>query len=69
MVKFWTPKVEEKKGRFAIFAGVSRLSKFFKSKEDAQNELDKNFSFYNYWGGSISVSVDNSPKKILEVSK
>ncbi len=52
--------IGEYRKRFYIVAGVSRLSKGFKTKEEAKTELDKKRSFYEYWSKSVSVSVENS---------
>ena len=47
--------------KYGIVAGNSILAKF-KTLERAQEDLKDNASFYEYWAGSVSVSVDNSAK-------
>jgi len=59
--------ISEYRKRFYISAGLSRLSKGFKSKEDANTELENNRSFYEYWSKSISVSVQNTTPIIRNI--
>ena len=54
-------KVSNKGNKFAIVAGASILAKF-KTVEQAQKSLESKRGFYQYWAGSVSVSVDNSKK-------
>jgi len=56
------------RNKFHIFAGKSKLtSKGYASKEAADQELKDNHSFYAYWAGSCSVSVENSEPKVIHV--
>ena len=61
------PELEVKlyRKKYGIFAGASRLSNLFKTEKEAQEELEANRSYYEYWQGSISVSVENSEKKVI----
>jgi hypothetical protein len=60
-------QVMEYRKRYYVCAGVSRLSKGYKTSEEAFAELEKNDSYYAYWAGSLSVSVENSPKKTIYI--
>ena len=51
--------------RFAICAGVSRLATFA-SFDLAAAHLAENLPFYRYWAGSVSVSVENTPARIIQ---
>ena len=51
--------------RYAICAGVSRLATFA-SFDLAAAHLAENLALYRYWAGSASVSVDNTPARIIE---
>lgn len=51
--------------QYAVYVGLVRLSKLFKTEEEAKANYEAKKSFYDYWAGSASVSVDNSPYKIL----
>jgi len=64
-----SPKLEVKlyRKRFVICAGVSRLSKLYKTSEEAFEELEKNDSYYAYWAGSLSVSIENSTPKVITI--
>lgn len=55
------------RGGFAIFAGASKLSKAFKTPELCQAEYDKNDTMYQYWAGSASVSIENTPPVITKL--
>ena len=59
-------KIGQTNGRkpFGIYAGVSKLASF-KTLEEAEKALEKNGDVYEYWAKSVSVSVDNSTKKII----
>jgi hypothetical protein len=62
------PALEIRKtGRaFRVFAGASRLSRSFKTRERAESWANENASFLAYWAGSASVSVDNAkPREVL----
>lgn len=54
-------QVSNRGNKFAIVAGNSILAKF-KTIDKAAKELEKNRELYEYWAGSVSVSVDNSKK-------
>ena len=60
-------QVSNRGNKFAIVAGNATLRKF-KTVEEAQKELNKNRSFYEYWAGSVSVAVDNSKKVFVVIS-
>ena len=60
-IKLNVAKVSNRGNKFAIVAGCSIIQKF-KTVEAAKKELKENSSFYEYWAGSISVSIDNSRK-------
>jgi hypothetical protein len=60
-IKLNVAKVSNRGNKFAIVAGCSIIRKF-KTVEAAKRELKENSSFYEYWAGSISVSIDNSRK-------
>lgn len=60
-------KVQNRGNKFGIVAGASVIRRF-KTVDQAQNELNNNRGFYEYWAGSASVAVDNSPKKFIYVS-
>lgn len=53
--------VKKYRGRFAVFAGDSRLSALFKNEDDAKNELNDNYELYKYWSNSAGVSLQNTP--------
>lgn len=56
---------EKRRGKkFGIYAGVSCLRRF-KTLEEAKKELEKNRSIYEFWAGSVSVSVQNSKPQIV----
>jgi len=50
--------------RFAIVAGKSILRKF-KTLNEAVAEFENNASFYQYWAGSASVSVENTAPVLI----
>lgn len=52
-------QVSNRGNKFAITAGKSILAKF-KTIEQAKSHLEAKREFYNYWAGSVSVSLDNS---------
>lgn len=58
-----TQSIEIKKyrGKFAIFAGKSRLASGFATAEKAQADWDNNQELYRYWAGSAGVSIENTP--------
>ena len=62
-------EVRKVKRSYAIFAGVSQLSRKFKTAELAQAELNNSASFYMLWAGSASVAVDNSDPSTWTVIK
>lgn len=68
-MKEYEIEVKEYRNRFYVFAGKSRLSIGYKLKEEAEKELKENSKLYKYWSGSISVSVENSEHKIIEVKR
>ena len=47
--------------KFGIFFGSACLAKF-KTEAQAIESLESKRSFYEYWSGSASVSVENSKK-------
>jgi len=57
------PALEVRKVRrsFCICAGASVLRRF-NTEAQAMAELRSSRSFYEYWAGSVSVSVDNAKK-------
>ena len=60
-------KTGNKLNSWAIFAGVSELSRPFKSIDLALDELKTNRSHYEYWAGSAGVSVENTTPVIIKV--
>ena len=54
-------QVSNRGNKFGIVAGGSIIQKF-KTVEEASKALKTKRSFYEYWAGSVSVSVDNSKK-------
>ena len=54
-------QVSNRGNKFAIVSGSSILAKF-KTVEQAKKSLENQRGFYEYWAGSVSVSVDNSKK-------
>lgn len=60
-----TASIKPYRKQFAIFVGLVRLSRLFKTEELAKAHYEKKKEFYDYWSGSASVSVDNSPKVTL----
>ena len=59
--KLQVAKVTNRGHKYAIIYGSKIIAKF-KPPELAKAALEKNGSFYEYWAGSVSVSIDNSPK-------
>lgn len=59
-------EVRPVRGGFAVFAGRVQLQKAMRTREAAQAHLEKNRSFYAYWAGSASVSVDNTPARVIQ---
>lgn len=57
-------EVKKVKRSWGIYAGKSLLGKF-KTEELARNKLISNRSFYEYWAGSCSVSVENTKPIII----
>lgn len=55
------------KNRFAVVMGSVIFTKF-KSLEAAKESLESKKSFYEYWAGSVSVSVDNSKKNYVKLA-
>lgn len=62
-------EIRKNRNKFYIFAGRSKLSNGYKTEFEAEKELEQNISLYRYWSGSISVSVENTEHKIIEVKK
>jgi hypothetical protein len=58
-------EVRGHRGWFAIYAGQSKLSKSYRSREAAEKELEESRSFYRYWAGSAVVSVENTEPVII----
>lgn len=54
-------EVRKIKRSFCICAGVSVLGRF-KTEDQALAELNSRRSFYEYWAGSMGVSVENSDR-------
>lgn len=52
--------VEKLRGRFYVMAGSSKLSQGFKTKIEAETDLEKNKELYNYWAKSATVGVQNT---------
>jgi len=51
--------------RVFLHAGKSRLSTGFTTEAAALAHLEKNRDFFAYWAGSASVSVDNTPARVI----
>ncbi len=62
-------EVKVYRNKFAIFSGKSRLSRLFKTEDLAKKELNNNSSFYEYWGGSAGVSVENSTPIVVDLTQ
>jgi hypothetical protein len=56
-----TKAIEIKKARgwYSIYSGAAKLSRGFRTEAQAEAELEKNRSFYQYWAGSASASYEN----------
>lgn len=61
------PAIEVRKARrgWAVCAGVSILGRGFKTREQAEAWAQENDRFLAYWAGSIGVSVENTPARII----
>ena len=61
------PSVEIRKARrgYAIYAGVSLLSRSFKTREQAERWAEDNAKFLACWAGSPSVSVENTQPRVI----
>lgn len=56
------------RGGFAIFAGKSKLSRTFKTVEDAQTEYHNQDTLYQFWAGSASTSIENAVPVVISLS-
>jgi len=52
-------EIKKVRGWWAVYAGVSKLSKGFRAESAAKKHLEDNRAFYSYWAGSGSVSYEN----------
>jgi hypothetical protein len=57
-------QVQNRGNKFGIVAGRAILARF-KTQEIAEKHLAENRSLYEYWSGSVSVSVQNSEKRVV----
>lgn len=62
-------EIKEFRNRYAVFAGVSRLSRLYKTVFEARNDLESNLELYKYYAGSASVSIENSSQKVIELNE
>lgn len=63
-MKTYNLEIKKIKAFWAIVAGVAVLAKF-KTESAATKALSDNRGFYQYWAGSISVSVQNSKTVVI----
>lgn len=55
-----------RKFKFGVYAKNVPITSH-KTEGEALNALDENRSFYEYWSGSASVSIDNSTKQNVSI--
>lgn len=58
------PEIKKINRSWCIVAGVSQLARF-RTEAAAKAAFEAKKSLWLYWAGSASVSVENSPKKII----
>ncbi|EOX5614666.1 hypothetical protein ACPSVN_004144 [Yersinia enterocolitica] len=61
-----TLEIKYHRRRWRIMVGCSCLGSF-RSEEAAQESLEKNRAFYEYWSGSASVQAENTAPVVVEV--
>lgn len=61
-----TLEIKQIKKNFCVVCGVAVLGKF-KTEEQAKQSLNDDFELYKYWAGSASVSVQNTPAKVVSI--
>ena len=59
-------EVKKRGNSWKIVAGVASLAKY-QTEAAANKDLNDNRSFYQYWAGSISVSVQNSKTVTINI--
>jgi len=67
MAKQFDLTIEKRKRSWCICAGVSILAKH-RTEEAAKKDLEKGKGFYEYWAGSVSVNVENTPPRIVDLT-
>lgn len=60
-------EVKKVKRSWCVVAGISVLAKH-KTEQLATADLENNQELYQYWAGSASVSVENTPPVVVHLS-
>ncbi len=60
-------EVKKVKRSWCVVAGISVLAKH-KTEQLATTDLQENLALYEFWAGSASVSVENTPPVVVNLT-
>ncbi|WP_153785294.1 hypothetical protein [Pseudomonas sp. EMN2] len=60
-------EVKKVKRSWCVVAGVSVLAKH-KTEQQATTDLQENLALFEFWAGSASVSVENTPPVVVNLT-
>ena len=65
MAKLMKVEIKQAGKKWASFAGVTQMSRKFKTLLEAEKDLENHEELYNYWANSAGTSCENTTPEII----